>query len=281
MREKDQAFIRTCGENGKTYVSRRCSNDYGRYLEFTECGRGGSRGIVVIPEGRKQSGWRGFGKELQLLLLPDGKNGNGLQQVPRQNRSVGDGVETPRYNGELGNRGIATYAGVVGIRKSTKMLDSGPVVLLVSVSDRGSSTELETEEFSQPIPKISAESKIRHPLRFFPNQNPPSQHHKLGKGLIIHIFENGKRRVSWSSQAENEVKTQSRARFHPELPSSLGLHRWVGFLLLTIFGKEGFSLLTGAVCVSLMANLLTICYYTALWLRSYGIWFLLYLGSLG
>uniref|UniRef100_A0A2N9H0K3 Reverse transcriptase domain-containing protein n=1 Tax=Fagus sylvatica TaxID=28930 RepID=A0A2N9H0K3_FAGSY len=173
VREKDQAFIRTCRENGKTYVSRRCSNDYGRYLEFTECGRGGSRGIVVIPEGRKQSGWRGFGKELQLLLLPDGKNGNGLQQVPRQNRSVGDGVETPRYNGELGNRGIATYAGVVGIRKSMKMLDSGPVV-----------------------PPVSG----------------------IGP------------------------------RFHPELPSSLGLHRWVGFLLLTIFGKEGFSLLTGAVC---------------------------------
>jgi hypothetical protein len=207
VREKDQAFIRTRGENGKTYVSRRCSNDYGSYLEFTECGRGGSRGRVVIPEGKKQSGWRGFGKELQLLLLPDGKNGNGLQQVPRQNRSVGDGVETPQYNGELGNRGIATYAGVVGIRKSMKMLDSGPVVPPVSVSDRGSSTKLETEEFSQPIPKISAESKIRHPLRFFPNQNPPSQHRKLGKGLIIHISENGKRRVSWSSQAENEVKT--------------------------------------------------------------------------
>ncbi len=30
VREKDQAFMRTQGENGKTYVSRRCSNDHGR-----------------------------------------------------------------------------------------------------------------------------------------------------------------------------------------------------------------------------------------------------------
>ena len=101
VREKDQAFVRTRGENGKTYVSRRCSNDHGRYLEFTECGRGGSRGRVVIPEGRKQSGWRGFGKELQLLLSPDHNNGHGSQQESRQQRTIGDGVEKPRYTGDL------------------------------------------------------------------------------------------------------------------------------------------------------------------------------------
>ena len=56
VREKDQAFVRTCKENGKTYVSRRCSNDHGRYLEFTECGRGGSMGRVVNPE-REKTKW--------------------------------------------------------------------------------------------------------------------------------------------------------------------------------------------------------------------------------
>jgi hypothetical protein len=135
VREKDQAFIRTRAENGKTYVSRRCSNDHGRYLEFTECGRGGSRGRVVIPEGRKQSGWRGFGKELQLLFVPD--DGNGFQQATRQNRGVGDWVEKPRYTGDLvtGNKGKHTYAEVVGIRKAVKTQDSGPVIPPVSVSD--------------------------------------------------------------------------------------------------------------------------------------------------
>uniref|UniRef100_A0A2N9FIH8 Reverse transcriptase zinc-binding domain-containing protein n=1 Tax=Fagus sylvatica TaxID=28930 RepID=A0A2N9FIH8_FAGSY len=116
VREKDQAFVRTHGENRKTYVSQRCSNDHGRYLDIAECGRGGSRGRVVIPEGRKQSGWRGFGKELQLLLSPDHNNGHGPQQESRQNRSVGDGVEKPWYNGDLvsGEKGLYTYAGVGG-----------------------------------------------------------------------------------------------------------------------------------------------------------------------
>uniref|UniRef100_A0A2N9HE33 Uncharacterized protein n=1 Tax=Fagus sylvatica TaxID=28930 RepID=A0A2N9HE33_FAGSY len=214
VREKDQAFIRTRGENGKTYVSRRCSNDHGRYLEFTECGRGGSRGRVVIPEGRKQSGWRGFGKELQLLLSPDDKNGKGLQQVPRQSRSGSDGVEMPRHTGDLvpGNKGILTYAGVVGARKSVKTQEAGPVVPPVLDSERGSGVvrvELETE-ISQSIPKTSTESKIRQPLRFFPNHNPPSQLRKLGKGLIIHISEHEKRRVTWSSKAEKESEQQSR-----------------------------------------------------------------------
>jgi exosome complex RNA-binding protein Rrp4 len=43
-REGEQAFIRTRGEHNKTYVIRRYSNNHGRYVEVTECGRGGSRG---------------------------------------------------------------------------------------------------------------------------------------------------------------------------------------------------------------------------------------------
>ncbi len=41
LRESEQAFVRTRGENGKTYVIRRCSNDYGCYIEVTECGKAG------------------------------------------------------------------------------------------------------------------------------------------------------------------------------------------------------------------------------------------------
>lgn len=48
-RESEQAFVRTPGENVKTYVIQRCSNYYGRYIEVTECGRGGSWGRMVIP----------------------------------------------------------------------------------------------------------------------------------------------------------------------------------------------------------------------------------------
>ena len=114
VRERDQAFVRTCSENGKTYVSRRCSNDHGRYIEITECGRGGSRGRVVIPEGRKQNGWRGFGKELQWLLSLD--NGPGHPHGPRQHRDVGVGREKPRISVEVAveAKGKSTYADVVG-----------------------------------------------------------------------------------------------------------------------------------------------------------------------
>ncbi len=69
-REKERAFVHTFLENGKTYVNRRESNSFGRFIDMTECGTGGHRGRIVIPKGQKQSGWRGFLKELQLLLDP-------------------------------------------------------------------------------------------------------------------------------------------------------------------------------------------------------------------
>ncbi|GMY10397.1 F-box/kelch-repeat protein At3g23880-like isoform X5 [Fagus crenata] len=94
------------------------------------------------------------------------------EQESRQNRSVGDGVEKPRYNGDLvsGEKGLYTYAGVVGIKtpmKIVKQLESEPLVPPVSESDRGSIAVLATESYFQTIPKIPAKSKIRHPLRCF------------------------------------------------------------------------------------------------------------------
>ena len=49
-REKEKAFVHTFLENGKTYVNRRESNSYGRFIDVTECGRGGHRGRIVIPK---------------------------------------------------------------------------------------------------------------------------------------------------------------------------------------------------------------------------------------
>ena len=54
-----------------------------------------------------------------------------------------------------------------------KTQDSGPVIPPVSVSDCDLGMVLKVET-PQSIPKILIESKIRQPLRFFPNQNPPS-----------------------------------------------------------------------------------------------------------
>ncbi len=48
--------MRTRSENRKTYRTRLCRNNYGRYLEVMESSRGGSMGPMVISKGQKQSG---------------------------------------------------------------------------------------------------------------------------------------------------------------------------------------------------------------------------------
>ena len=47
---------------------RRYKNKHGRYLEATEYGKGGCSGKIVILEGQKLSGWRGFNMELHMLI---------------------------------------------------------------------------------------------------------------------------------------------------------------------------------------------------------------------
>jgi hypothetical protein len=140
-------------------------------------------------------------------LSPDHNNGHGPQQEARQTRGVGDGVDKPRVNVVLGagEKGHYTYAGAVG-KVAPKQLEAGTVVTPVSNSNRGSASVPAIET----IPKIQAQPKIRLPLRFFPNQNPPNQQRKLGKGLSISISDNGKRRVLWSSNLETKAETQSR-----------------------------------------------------------------------
>ena len=80
-REGEKAFVHTFLENGKTYVNCRDSNSYGRFIKVTECGSGGCRGRIVILEGQKQSGWRGFLKDLQLLLDPEQKDKPSVSKV--------------------------------------------------------------------------------------------------------------------------------------------------------------------------------------------------------
>ena len=143
----------------------------------------------------------------------------------------------PRYTGDLvsGNKGKHTYAEVVGSRKAVKTQESGPVVPPVSILDCDSGVVLKAE-IPQSIPKILAESKIRQPLRFFPNQNPPSQQ-KLGKGLSIHISEHGKRRVTWTSQAEHEDETHARV---------ISREKWVPKNQVKQTGPVGNTLLVGS-----------------------------------
>ena len=221
-REKEQAFVRTRGENGKTYVSRRCSNNHGRYIEITESGRGGRRGRVVIPEGRKLSGWRGFGKELQLLF-PEQQHSPG---VSRHTREVVVGEKQPMQGVEevAGIHGQKTYAGVVGRgaqakckkEKAPKMVAVPPQPALAASRGFVSGKKLDI----QNIPQNQAHSKIRLPLGFFPNQNISSDNCKLGTGLIISLNEGEKRRVSRRLKEVDQPLDQTRATW----VSTLSLH---------------------------------------------------------
>ena len=66
-RAEDPSFIRTYREGEQGFVITRHGNTNGRYLEVVVYGKGGLKGRVVIPEGRDQGGWRGFGAELRML----------------------------------------------------------------------------------------------------------------------------------------------------------------------------------------------------------------------
>jgi hypothetical protein len=57
-------------------------------------------------------------------------------------------------------------------------------------------------------PQIMAQSKIRMPLQFFPNQNPPSVNCKLGTRLTISLNERGIRCVSRSYKEEDCARAQ-------------------------------------------------------------------------
>ena len=57
-------------------------------------------------------------------------------------------------------------------------------------------------------PQIMAQSKIRMPLQFFPNQNPPSINRKLGTGLTISLNERGIRCISRSYKEEDCARAQ-------------------------------------------------------------------------
>jgi hypothetical protein len=90
-------------------------------------------------------------------------------------------------------KGKSTYAGVVGkgiLAKSEHVVPPPQVPEF----DRGS---LVSKSKSQNIPQNPTQSKTCLPLRFFPNQNPPSQNRKFVKGLTITLNENGILRLNF------------------------------------------------------------------------------------
>ena len=189
-RESEQAFIRTRGEHNRTYIIRRYSNHHGRYVEVTECGRGESRGRIIIPEGSKQNGWRGFVKELKLLLSPEQGPITGITQGDAK-PMIASRDESKITRGER-----KSYVETVGGSEHERTLTAKPVIRALELRK-----EIVTENSGPP--KIVAQSKIREPLRFFPNLAPLAENRFVKGGLTINVNDKGQRKVSWTPREDN------------------------------------------------------------------------------
>ena len=52
------------------YTLQRSTNSFGQFFLLTELKVGGSRRLIIIPEGKEKNGWRAFGLELRKMLNP-------------------------------------------------------------------------------------------------------------------------------------------------------------------------------------------------------------------
>ena len=86
----------TLREGDTAFTLQWSSNSSGQFLLLTELKAGGSKRLIIIPEGKKRYGWRAFGLELRKLLNPSqyAVGGNGLRKFIPQVR---------RYNLEAQN----------------------------------------------------------------------------------------------------------------------------------------------------------------------------------
>jgi hypothetical protein len=62
---EDQEFIKSFREGSKIVITRRGSNQAGRFLEVAVFGLGGRKGFILIPEGRGGWGWIKFSVEMR------------------------------------------------------------------------------------------------------------------------------------------------------------------------------------------------------------------------
>jgi hypothetical protein len=206
-RETEQAFIRTFRESDKGYVIRRFNNKHGRYLEIAEYGWGGCKGRLAIPEGQSQSGWRGFNKELTLLMHPILIKERSSH--PRQGymKSTDDKTQT-RIPAKERLGPAASYADALRVPATQHEVAKGKAL----TSHNQISKDLKTSEVTQVEEgKATLPEKIlgAHPYR------------RLGTvtaipKLRITLNADGKRTVTWDRQ-KNEVELAGE-----------GLHKLIG-----------------------------------------------------
>ena len=210
LREGERAFTRTLREHGKTFIIRRYNNKFGRYIEVLECGMGGSRERIVIPEGQQRNGWKGFTKELKILVNPETKSNN---QQAQWGAGGGGGVEVGK-NLRRNDGTLKTYREAVSVgnretgkieklqKSEAKLTEAGTVKAQVTAVPAREGRGV-VKAGAHVTPENPAQIKPRQPLRFFPNAEPVIARN-LGTGLTIHINASGQRQVAWTAKGMSD-----------------------------------------------------------------------------
>jgi hypothetical protein len=60
-------FWRTSRAGFPALLAQQCSNKHGRFLVVEELGGGRRRGLILVPEGKNGEGWKTFASDLHLV----------------------------------------------------------------------------------------------------------------------------------------------------------------------------------------------------------------------
>ena len=70
-KSRQENFARTFREDNKVFILQMGLNAHGSFLMISELLHGRRKGLIIVPEGKLGSGWRGFGFHLRKAIAPD------------------------------------------------------------------------------------------------------------------------------------------------------------------------------------------------------------------
>jgi hypothetical protein len=177
---------------------------------------GGSRERIVILKGQQHNGWKGFRRELWILLnLEPRTNKHQLQGGAGRVGGMEMGKHPRRDEGPLksyreavsgGQREAAKSENMrkceTKYRETEKVKDSTKAVLVNAIP------EVEGKVDSNLGATVTTKSMERiMPRQFFPEAAPVIPRN-LGKGITIHINESGQRQVTWTAKGNPKLGKQ-------------------------------------------------------------------------
>ncbi|KAL0010938.1 hypothetical protein SO802_006046, partial [Lithocarpus litseifolius] len=222
----------TFRDGDTAYTLQQNSNSFGLFILLTEFKVGGSRRSVIIPEGKAKTGWRVFGLELRKMLEPDQyvNGGSGYLKFVAQTRKVSSEIQPFKTFADT-VRGHQVQARGRNLPHLSSVSDKGQLHLgeIKGVKQNSVADKLGLNErpVSKPVPlalgggdevsrcinadfnlgeKNPVGIKKRFPLKFSSNSNESvygkerelRKYFWTGKGLIVEVNGEGKRRAAWN-----------------------------------------------------------------------------------